>query len=506
MTIVSHRRARLLSESPSRALAYLPATALVLDAALITASTLLGLLGRLRLDIFSPVSEQQTQEAVGGIFFVIIIGWVLAIAMFGGYSASVFGAGPDEYKRVTNAGLITAGLVGVGCYLAKYDLARGFFLLTFAIGIPALVLGRLALRRAVHRARKAGALQYRVVIVGTPGHVDEIAGVLRRETWLGYQVVGALTPNAQREVETPSGIPIIGGTDEITWSVITARANLLFFAGGAVESAGELRRIAWALEKEDVQVVVAPSVTEVSGGRVNFRPVGGLPLIHVDPPRSGEAASWGKRGFDVLGSLALLVAFSPVFLLAALRIKLHDRGPVLFSQERVGKDGMLFSCLKFRTMVVDAEARLAEPPRRERLRDRAVQAQGRPPRHQARRLAAQALPRRAAAADQRAARRHEPGRPPPAAAARGRGVRARHQPPPRRPPRPHRPVAGLRPLRPVVGGDGPPRPLLRRQLVDAPGPQHPGEDRRRRPPHRRRLLTHPALRWLRCERSEPVGG
>ena len=184
--------------------------------------------------------------------------------------------------------------------------------------------------------------------------------MLRRETWLGYQVVGALTPDAQREVETPSGIPIIGGTDEITWSVITARANLLFFAGGAVESAGELRRIAWALEKEDVQVVVAPSVTEVSGGRVNFRPVGGLPLIHVDPPRSGEAASWGKRGFDVLGSLALLVVFSPVFLVAALRIKLHDRGPVLFSQERVGKDGMLFSCLKFRSMVIDAEAKLAE--------------------------------------------------------------------------------------------------------------------------------------------------
>ncbi len=360
MTIVSHRRARLLSESPSRALAYLPATALVLDAALITASTLLGLLGRLRLDVFSPVSEQQTQEAVGGIFFLIIIGWVLAIAMFGGYSASVFGAGPDEYKRVTNAGLITAGLIGVGCYLAKYDLARGFFLLTFAIGIPALVIGRLALRRAVHRARKAGALQYRVVIVGTPGHVDEIAGVLRRETWLGYHVVGALTPDAQREVETPSGIPIIGGTDEITWSVITARANLLFFAGGAVESAGELRRIAWALEKEDVQVVVAPSVTEVSGGRVNFRPVGGLPLIHVDPPRSGEAASWGKRGFDVLGSLVLLMVFSPLFLVAAARIKIHDRGPVLFSQERVGKDGMLFSCLKFRSMVIDAEAKLAE--------------------------------------------------------------------------------------------------------------------------------------------------
>ncbi len=45
---------------------------------------------------------------------------------------------------------------------------------------------------------------------------------------------------------------------------------------------------------------------------------------------------------------------------AALRVKLYDGGPVLFRQERVGKDGMLFSCLKFRSMVLDAEARLAE--------------------------------------------------------------------------------------------------------------------------------------------------
>ena len=360
MTIVSHRRTRLLSGDPSRALAYLPTTAFALDAAVVVASSLSGLLGRLRLDIFTPVTDGPSQENVGWVYFAMVLGWLAVIAMMGGYSASVFGAGPDEYKRVVNASLLTAGLIGVTSYLAEYQLSRGFFLLTFMIGVPALVLARLALRRAVHRARKGGALQYRVLIVGTSGHVDEIAGVLRRETWLGYQVVGALTPDSDRRVETPSGIPIIGGTDDITWSVITARANLLFFAGGAVESASELRRIAWALEKEDVQVVVAPSVTEVSGGRVAFRPVGGLPLIHVDPPRSGEAASWGKRGFDVVGSLALMLLLSPLFLLAVLRIKLHDGGPVLFRQERVGKDGMLFSCLKFRSMVLDAEAKLAD--------------------------------------------------------------------------------------------------------------------------------------------------
>lgn len=360
MTVLSVRRARPLPATPSRALHYLPVTTLVLDLLVVTAATGLAMLGRLRLDLFTPVEPETAQENVGLLFLAIIAVWLVAIAMAGAYNASVFGAGTDEYKRVVHASVVTAGIVGIACYLAKYPLSRGFFLLVFVVGVPALMVGRLVLRRAVHRARANGALRYRVVIAGSPGHIDEIAGVLRRETWLGYEVVGALTSAAAPGGETPSGIPIIGNTDQITWSVLSSQANLLFFAGGAVGSASELRRIAWALEKEDVQVVVAPSVTEVSGGRVRFRPVGGLPLIHVDPPRATEASRWGKRLFDVVGSLGLLLAFSPVFLVAAVRVRLHDGGPVLFRQERVGKDGTLFACLKFRTMVVDAEAKLAE--------------------------------------------------------------------------------------------------------------------------------------------------
>ena len=75
-------------------------------------------------------------------------GWLLALSLVGGYSRDVFGAGTDEYKRVLNASVLAAGLVGVGAYLAKFPLSRGFFLLSFMIGIPALILGRFQLRPA----------------------------------------------------------------------------------------------------------------------------------------------------------------------------------------------------------------------------------------------------------------------------------------------------------------------------------------------------------------------
>ncbi len=62
-----------------------------------------------------------------------------------------------------------------------------------------------------------------------------------------------------------------------------------------------------------------------------------------------------KRGFDILVSVTALVILSPVIAIIALAIKLDDGGPIIFSQERVGKDGRVFSTYKFRTMVVGAE-------------------------------------------------------------------------------------------------------------------------------------------------------
>ena len=87
--------------------------------------------------------------------------------------------------------------------------------------------------------------------------------------------------------------------------------------------------------------------------------MGGLPLIHIEPPTWSDASRWGKRTFDLVGSSLLILAFAPLLAFTALQVKAHDRGPVFFRQIRTGKDGEAFSCLKFRTMCVDAEARLA---------------------------------------------------------------------------------------------------------------------------------------------------
>lgn len=356
MTLLSETTSRW-SGARSRYLRALPLTALAIDVALMVGVGLVAIVGRRELDVFTSSASVESSVSAAGP--MIIAGWIATIALTGGYRKDVFGAGTDEYRRVFNASIIAAGLSGVSCYLAKYDLSRGFFLLAFGAGIPALLVGRMLLRRAVQQARKHGSLRQRVLIAGSRSHVDEIAAVLRRETWLGYEVVGALTPEYDLAEETTSGVPVLGNTTDATHLVAVARADVIFFAGGSVGASSQFRHSLWELERHDVRVVVAPSVTDISGERIKIRPVAGLPLIHVDPPTWSDASRWGKRSFDVLGSSLLIIAFAPLLLFIALQIKLHDRSPVLFRQTRTGKDGREFSCLKFRTMVPDAESKLA---------------------------------------------------------------------------------------------------------------------------------------------------
>ncbi|MBZ5738519.1 sugar transferase [Nocardioides mangrovi] len=337
---------------------YLPASALILDAAVVAGAELVGISGRQHLGIFDDPADVSSSVMVAGP--LIGIGWLLLIAAFGGYREDAFGAGTDEYKRVFNASLVTAGLVGVACYLAKFSMSRGFFVLLFVFGIPVLLLGRFLLRRAIHQARRQGYLQHQVLIAGSRRHVDEVAAVLSRETWLGYHVVGAAIPADTPGSETHAGVPVLGTAENVTDVVRRTGVDVVFFAGGALSSAGQLRRIVWDLEKADVKVVVAPSVTDVSGERIQVRPVGGLPLMHIDPPRSTDAVRWGKRLFDIVGSIALIMAFSPLLVFAALRIKMFDRGSVFFSHTRIGRDGAEFQCLKFRSMVLNAEALVAK--------------------------------------------------------------------------------------------------------------------------------------------------
>lgn len=348
---------RLVTATRSRWL--LPAICALLDVTIVLATVMAA--ARLRQDLPGLSAANDVDELVGQIGFFIVLGWIALLAGFGTYSSHQLSAGIEEYRSVVNASVVAAGAVGVVCYLAKIPLSRGFFVLTFVIGVPALILGRVLLRRGLHAARRRGVFLHRVLVAGDPEHVDELAAIMRRERWLGYHVVGALRPvDSDRRETDDLKIPYLGDAVDAADIAATHRADTLIVGRGAFAGSSDLRRAQWALEEHRVQVVVAPSVTDVARERVTIRPVAGLPLVHLERPQSLEASRAAKRAFDLLGATVILLAALPVMAIAALAVRRADGGPVLFRQDRVGRDGQTFSMLKFRTMVTDAEELLAD--------------------------------------------------------------------------------------------------------------------------------------------------
>ncbi|GAA6526358.1 sugar transferase [Intrasporangium sp. DVR] len=327
------------------------------DLAVISGAAVLAAVGRHRLTIFRATDDIATVAQSVGVW--IVLGWMLVNVVVGTYERTDLGVGTTEYARVLAAAGMTAGLIGIISYLTKFNLSRGFFVLLFVVGVPLLLLWRFSARRLVHRLHHRGHLLTRVLIAGSAGHVDEVAAVLDRESWLGYRIVGALLPPSQRLTATPRGLPVVGLSTDTALATRDHEADLVVFTEGAFESSTDFRRIAWDLEGHHVQMAVVPSLSDISSGRIMMRPVGGLPLVHVEQPQSLGASRSLKRVFDVVGASASLLVCAPLILAVAIAIKVHDGGPILFRQTRVGRDGNLFECLKLRSMVVDAEAQLS---------------------------------------------------------------------------------------------------------------------------------------------------
>src|SRR5262249_2632962 len=133
------------------------------------------------------------------------------------------------------------------------------------------------------------------------------------------------------------------------------RVIFAFSSEADVETLALLR----SLKDYDVQIDIVPRMFELVGAKVTFHSVEGVPLLGLPPMRLSRSSRLLKRCLDLLGAGFGLVVLGPFLLTIALLIRLDSPGPALFRQERVGSRGR-FRIYKFRTMVVDADARKDE--------------------------------------------------------------------------------------------------------------------------------------------------
>jgi exopolysaccharide biosynthesis polyprenyl glycosylphosphotransferase len=291
------------------------------------------------------------------------VAWIAFLALNRVYEPRHLFVGTDEYARVFRSGIgVTAGLAIVS-FAFDLRLARGYVSIAMPLAIIADLGVRYAFRQFLHRSWARGERLQRVILVGHERAVADMTRRLRRERHHGLGVIGACLPPGRGRDGFPPGLPPIFGTfDEVASAVSRSDADTVVVLSCPEIDGAALRQLAWQLERDDIDLIVASTLVDVAGDRTTIRPVDGLPMLHVEHPRLKGSARIVKEVFDRVGALLLLIVAMPLILAVAALVRLAPggRGPVVFRQERVGKNGRLFTLYKFRTMHTDAEARLAE--------------------------------------------------------------------------------------------------------------------------------------------------
>jgi len=303
---------------------------------------------------------------VGGLSYTlvalaVVLAWWAALGLGRCYEARFLHQGTEEFRRVANTSLRLAALLSFTAYGLQLPLSRSFAG-TLLLGGTLLLLGvRQLARRQLRTARRQGLCMQRVLALGGHATVRELAASLGREPESGLQIVGACVPGGRTSRQPmPGDVPVVGSLASVASAVKAVRADVVAVTASQGLTATTLRQLSYELEGTGVELLVSPSLTNVTGNRITIRPIAGVPLLHVDEPELEGARRLVKATFDRgLAALALLL-LAPVLTVLALAVRVTSPGPAFFRQERVGRDGTTFRLWKLRTMTADAEERKQE--------------------------------------------------------------------------------------------------------------------------------------------------
>lgn len=296
---------------------------------------------------------------------VLALAWWLMLGAWSTRQPRILGAGADEYKRVAAASLWLFGLVAIFSYVSRTDTARGYVGIALPVGLFGLLLARWLLRQHLSIDRQGGASMSKLLLLGGPSAVTHLASTLTLAKHSGYEPVAAYTPgaNAASTFDSIAGLPVLGhqpDVEGILKAIDCIQADAVAVSAGVQLHPQTLRHLGWELAARNIGLIMAPALTDIAGPRIHTQQVAGLPLIHVTTPSLEGGQRVAKRLFDITVSGILIVLTLPIMIVIALLVKADSRGTVLFKQERVGMQGAHFRMLKFRSMVIDAEARLKE--------------------------------------------------------------------------------------------------------------------------------------------------
>jgi Undecaprenyl-phosphate glucose phosphotransferase len=304
---------------------------------------------RFGFNLFFSRNEPTGLPSYWGIILLTTIVWAIAAEESGLWNVEQLYAPGGKSRRLLEALAFTYAVVMALGFLYRQASYSRLVIAISAVTLFALATtARILTRVLLELLRKHGRNEVKILMVGTDRFARRVATSLLHGEVLPCKVVGFVRlPDQEIAVEGPvyemDQIPNFSNGHSINDVVIALPAARLI----------DIQRVAPALEKLCVPTRVVIDLGEGVGIRDRLIDLGGIHMLDLRPTLAETGPYlFQKRAFDMALSVIILLLTAPIFLLIALAVKVSSRGPVFFSQERVGLNGRVFRMLKFRTMRV----------------------------------------------------------------------------------------------------------------------------------------------------------
>lgn len=288
--------------------------------------------------------------------------YILLNAIFGLYAPKRVSGRREEISNIIKANSIGLLIFTLVLFMGSknyymYHFSRKLVFIFYGIDIFLTILERNVIRYILRLMRAKGYNQKHILLIGYSRAAESyIDRVLANPEW-GYNIRGILDDNMERGFEY-KGIKVIGTIENLElileMNVLDEIAITL-----SIKEYERLERIVNDCERSGVHTKFIPDYNHVIPTVPHIEDLQGLPIINIRyVPLTLLHRALTKRIVDIIGSLVGIILFSPIMLVVAVLIKLSDKGPIIFAQERVGLHNKLFKMYKFRSMAV-------EPPQKE---------------------------------------------------------------------------------------------------------------------------------------------
>jgi exopolysaccharide biosynthesis polyprenyl glycosylphosphotransferase len=303
---------------------------------------------------------------------VLLVFWVV-FKYLGLYKRRRGISSVDEFTRLLNGTIFSMlALSALAFFFRQFHFSIKVFLMAASMALTSLLVWRTLLHWVQIRARQRGLGVVKSIVVGSGVMAKKLIERTKANPGLGYRLMGLVDDGAPgKKAAKNLGLQWLGSIKELGKAVKKTGADCVIVALPAGMH-HKTHQILLEFDNSDVELRIVSDLYGFITSPMAVDEIHGIPVFAL---KEAPLDRWGnrviKRSFDLLFVIPGLILISPIMLLVSFLIKLDSKGPVFYSQERVGRDNKAFKMLKFRSMRVDAEASgpgwtTANDPRRTR--------------------------------------------------------------------------------------------------------------------------------------------